>query len=1208
VNTINSIINAYLKHEINFTTFKNELAVASAQAIANGESAETISQRINQSPLLSVLSESQLKQLKQIILLGLDNEKTLIKNSDDITKVTEDNSKTRVQTRPSSPLSDLPDSNDKTRLQSTAIDTSPNINEAATIVSTPTTREKTKETRLEPGAIINNRFVLERLLGRGGMGSVFKARDLRKEEANDPNSHIAIKFLNDDFKQHPQALISLQREAKKSQTLAHPNIITVHDFDRDGNTVYMTMEYLDGAPLDEYLLDHKHTGIEKNTAIKIIDDLSRALSYAHQKNIVHSDFKPGNVFITKDGTAKVLDFGIARAVKNIGDSSTDSGTENHVDTTAFDAGDLGGLTPAYASCEMLEGKEPSPSDDIYALACVAYQLLTGKHPFGKIPATEARDKKLTPPALKQLDKKQAAALLHAVQFSKAKRCPDAQTFIREFFVRKHTSKGLIVTLAVAGLLLAGVGIKFFLDYQNKVKITQLVSDIQQGDNAVIANAIPTLKSLQGETRKKVLAEVRPIIIQYYAKQSLPLADQNSGNYNYPKALAILNDAKQLYPDSAQANTYITELKNNQNKLLKTLALQIEKYLKPGNLIPAIVNNDIQDIADLLKTAAPHSQLLKDPRLQLAYVREIKTALSRESLEDAKILAQSGLSIFNNDKALLSLKNTIEARETQRIEDQKLLSLQKQLQESDKKISEPARQKALTRHTERLNKLIASGFKKQSWINAVLSEIAGLDIFSRNESEKQPALREQAAILIINKAKSHRRNNRLPEARNLIEQASKIAPELTALIKEKRALKIAERKQKKIHASQEKNAEIAALRQRLISQAKSNDVNNAVKTLKELKKRDPDSPFVKTKATQTIANAYLRLAQGLADRKKYSDALKLADAGVKIAPQYIRAEDKKQEYLAHLALIDLNHALENIADMSIKTSKKQLATIKSGLPNEWTEIENSLAKSILQRIEEMAQSSPDQAKRLIDIAQNIFPNNQVIGELTKRSSKFQSIGGQPCKKSYAGHGKRARATCFDMISNTIKAPLMIVVPENPDTASMFAISKYEISNREWNQYCQISKKCRLKKASPELPATQISATQIQQYLSWISAKTGQQYQLPTDEQWWYAANANGKHANKDVNCRLMLGSKQIKGINLLDTKSGKHNAWGLKHYIGNVQELVLENNRQNNTYFARGGAYTDDFSQCNINLKRKHSGKADAITGFRILKELTGKAR
>ena len=103
---------------------------------------------------------------------------------------------------------------------------------------------------LGAGSVVKDRFVLEEELGRGGMGIVFKARDLRKEEAQDRNPWVALKVLNDEFRRHPESLKALQRESRKAQHLAHANVVSVYDFDRDGGNVFMVMELLEGESLD----------------------------------------------------------------------------------------------------------------------------------------------------------------------------------------------------------------------------------------------------------------------------------------------------------------------------------------------------------------------------------------------------------------------------------------------------------------------------------------------------------------------------------------------------------------------------------------------------------------------------------------------------------------------------------------------------------------------------------------------------------------------------------------------------------------------------------------------------------------------------------------------------------------------------------------------------------------------------------------------
>src|SRR5690606_7193219 len=123
------------------------------------------------------------------------------------------------------------------------------------------------------------------------MGVVYKAKDLLKIEAQDRDPYVAIKVLSEEFKTHPEAFIALQRESRKSQRIAHPNIVNVHDFDRDSDTVFMTMEYLEGKPLDKLISQYRSTGLPEDDAWKILEGICAALIHAHAEQIIHSDFK-----------------------------------------------------------------------------------------------------------------------------------------------------------------------------------------------------------------------------------------------------------------------------------------------------------------------------------------------------------------------------------------------------------------------------------------------------------------------------------------------------------------------------------------------------------------------------------------------------------------------------------------------------------------------------------------------------------------------------------------------------------------------------------------------------------------------------------------------------------------------------------------------------------------------------------------------------
>ncbi len=307
--------------------------------------------------------------------------------------------------------------------------------------------------------ILKERFVLESVLGAGGMGIVYKAKDLLKVEAQDRDPYVAIKVLSEEFKAHPEAFISLQRESRKSQRIAHPNIVNVFDFDRDGDTVFMTMEFMDGQPLDQLIRKYKSTGLPTDDAWVIIHGMASALSYAHAEKIIHSDFKPGNVFVTQRGLAKVFDFGIARAV-----SKVEHLEDNPEDKTVFDAGNLGALTPAYASLEMLEGEEPDIRDDIYALGCVAYELFTGSHPYNKVPADEAERQNLKPKRITNIKKHQWRAIEKAIAFRRKDRIESVDKFTDAISPKLKATNRMATVFA---LLLSVVITGYFLLLQDK---------------------------------------------------------------------------------------------------------------------------------------------------------------------------------------------------------------------------------------------------------------------------------------------------------------------------------------------------------------------------------------------------------------------------------------------------------------------------------------------------------------------------------------------------------------------------------------------------------------------------------------------------------------------------------------------------------------------------------------------------------------------
>ena len=341
---------------------------------------------------------------------------------------------------------------DKTRFAAPQKPVNPVKYDATVITENPSVIDANSPGYLDAGEhafpVLKNRFVFEELLGSGGMGAVYKAKDLLKIEAQDREPYVAIKVLSDEFKSHPEAFMALQRESRKSQKIAHPNIVNVHDFDRDGDTVFMTMEYMEGKPLDKLISQYRGIGLPIEDVLKILSGICAALTYAHAQKIIHSDFKPGNIFVGLNGVAKVFDFGIARAV-----AKAENREESLDDKTVFDAGKLGALTPAYASLEMLEGKTPDVRDDVYALGCIAYELFTGEHPYNRVHADEAKRRKLKPKKIPGLKKHQWLAIERAIAFERENRTESVEEFWYEF--NKKTSYTLYIVIALLISTVAG---------------------------------------------------------------------------------------------------------------------------------------------------------------------------------------------------------------------------------------------------------------------------------------------------------------------------------------------------------------------------------------------------------------------------------------------------------------------------------------------------------------------------------------------------------------------------------------------------------------------------------------------------------------------------------------------------------------------------------------------------------------------------------
>ncbi len=503
-----------------------------------------------------------------------------------------------------------------------------------------------------PGSVLKGRFRLEQVIGQGGMGAVYKAVDLLKVEARDRNPYIAVKLLVGDFKEHPEAFIALQRESAKAQRLAHPNIATVYDFDRDGETVYMTMELMIGAELAKYIKKLPVGGLPVVEANRIIEQLCAGLQYAHARGLVHSDFKPGNAFLLEDGTVKLLDFGIARASKTKGDAEGES--------TVFDPGQLGALTPAYATIEMFEGMDPDPRDDLYALACVSYELYTGKHPFNKMSAVKAKEKGLKPAPVAKLTKRQNRALLKGLALNRDDRIASVEEFWEGLRPRKD------YTWQIAGGAIAGVLLISLLvwpqvqNFLHEREHAAIVLEIDSGEEARLAGALEKIDLLPDDRQRIVVGRAQEAIVAYFENRAEALVDESQGRYNFPGAIAEIDALGQYMPDSATVSNLRGSFVQRRDQLVTNLDESFRQLLEEDRILPNPDAEDITDVVAKLRQADPGHVLLDNLSLSQRYEALAAEAVRASNWQRANDILEVGLAYAPNAPTLLDLNFRVSA--------------------------------------------------------------------------------------------------------------------------------------------------------------------------------------------------------------------------------------------------------------------------------------------------------------------------------------------------------------------------------------------------------------------------------------------------------------------------------------------------------------------------------------------------------------------
>ncbi|HEY2146067.1 MAG TPA: protein kinase, partial [Steroidobacteraceae bacterium] len=267
-------------------------------------------------------------------------------------------------------------------------------------------QDTTPEPGLKIGLILRERYEIVNRLGSGRNGTVYKALDWLRSEHPDVDSHVAIKVLNRDARALPEILSKMRREFYDAQKLSHRSVVKVFELDRDQDFTFFTMELIEGDVLSNVLQKFHSRALPRDYVWAMLREVGDGLAHAHERRVIHGDLRPQNIMVTNSGELRILDFGTS------GKSAT-------------------AMMPAYASCEVLEGREPDPRDDLFALACLAYELLSGNHPFQQRLATEARAFNAVPQRPPGLSSRQWSALTLGLAWEREGRAVSVRDWLIE---------------------------------------------------------------------------------------------------------------------------------------------------------------------------------------------------------------------------------------------------------------------------------------------------------------------------------------------------------------------------------------------------------------------------------------------------------------------------------------------------------------------------------------------------------------------------------------------------------------------------------------------------------------------------------------------------------------------------------------------------------------------------------------------------------
>ncbi|MBV8741457.1 MAG: hypothetical protein JOZ12_06695, partial [Sinobacteraceae bacterium] len=609
--------------------------------------------------------------------------------------------------------------------------------------------------------------------------------------------------------------------------------------------------------------------------------------------------------------------------------------------TIFDAGQLGAISPAYASLEMLQGAEPDPRDDIYALACVTYELLTGHHPFNRIDAAKAAAQRLQPAPVRGLSRAQWHGLRRGLAFERSARTPTAAEFVQNLTQKSRRPlvwKSLAASILLVGLAAAGTQFAF-MQYHS----------VQQRILTADSNSFPQLLTDLHRYPQLfldwVLADdsTSTALIERFRAQTAQ--DIDSGDY--AQATTMLRELRTLMPTTPAATELTRRLEQQKAQQVRELLAERDAALGKTVLVPSQGEANVTDLTLRVSRLDPTNRALLDPAIARAYARGASAAIEGNQPELTREILTSGLNLFPDDEELRGLQARLSAHPEPG---------------SPPENSDAGQLADLLQHP-----LATSAW--QSSVMAQLSRLPGDDPRIAQAKTIGAHIFAQAAAEARKRKDYNQATEFLATAQSFDAQSSEVTGEMESLNRERG--KVDSRVARSPDQTLKNQIATETLKDKLIEQAFAGDIVGANTSAEQLAKAMPGSVFVSHDIPDILSRAYQNLARRQFAEGHIDAALTTLQAGRRKVPRSEDLETLQQRYTSAGEFYD---TLASAVTLNVTQKRVVLQQLRATEGEDYAAAEKMFAQTLANRIaDQRAANRPSVANSLLASGRELFPD-------------------------------------------------------------------------------------------------------------------------------------------------------------------------------------------------------------------------------------------